>query len=118
MKICFFTENYYKGGLDTFLINLINAWPDTNDQLTVVCNDSHPGLVTLAEKIDRIFKIQRYRRVFSSLIAQGQSSSNWGRSTSVRSFFAWGYRVLQYPILFPWYVFTLIFFFGVATLIG
>jgi len=27
MKICFFTENYYKGGLDTFLSNLINVWP-------------------------------------------------------------------------------------------
>ena len=27
MNICFFTENYYKGGLDTFIINLLNEWP-------------------------------------------------------------------------------------------
>lgn len=111
MKVCFFTENYYKGGLDTFLINLINAWPDINDELTLVCNGSHPGLENIAYKVNRPLEIRRYYRLFTSPIAQGQSLLRWGRSFLVRTFFRFAYRFLQYPILFPWYVFTLMLFF-------
>jgi len=64
VKICFYTENYYKGGLDTFLINLFNAWPDEKDELTLVCNESHAGLTTIVEKTLRPNKIKRYRRFF------------------------------------------------------
>jgi L-malate glycosyltransferase len=100
MKICFFTENYYKGGLDTFLINLINSWPDKKDELTIVCNGTHPGLDTIAEKTFRPVRVHKYYRLFTSAIAQGQST-----------FFVWAFRFMQYPILFPWYVFTLMLFF-------
>ena len=111
MKICFFTENYYKGGLDTFLINLINAWPDVNDQLTLVCNGTHAGLDTITEKTNRPLEIKRYYRLFTSAIAQGHSTLSWGQSFPVRAFFGLARRFLQYPILFPWYIFTLMFFF-------
>jgi glycosyltransferase involved in cell wall biosynthesis len=111
MKICFFTENYYKGGLDTFLINLINAWPDINDELTLVCNGSHPGLENIRDKTNRPLGIKRYYRLFTSPIAQGQSSLRWGQSFPVQAFFRFAYRFLEYPILFPWYIFTLMFFF-------
>lgn len=111
MKICFFTENYYKGGLDTFLINLFNAWPEAADELTLLCNDTHPGLATVAEKTLRTIKIKRYCRVFTSTVAQGQSTLKWSRSFPIRAFFVLSYRLLQYPILFPWYVFTLMLFF-------
>ena len=111
MKICFFTENYYKGGLDTFIINLFNAWPDLNDELTLVCNNSHSGLETIAEKTIRPIKIKKYRRLFTSQIAQGRSSSKFLQSLPVRAFFVLAYRILQYPILFPWYLFTLTLFF-------
>ena len=53
MKICFFTEIYYKGGLDTFLINLFNAWPNKKDNLTLFCNESHPGITTIEKKTTR-----------------------------------------------------------------
>jgi L-malate glycosyltransferase len=111
MKICFFTENYYKGGLDTFLINLLNAWPDKKDELTLVCNGTHQGLDTISEKTIRPISVEKYYRVFTSPIAQGQSTLKWSRSFPVRAFFALAFRFLQYPILFPWYVFTLMFFF-------
>lgn len=111
MKICFFTENYYKGGLDTFLINLFNAWPVVKDELTLVCNGTHPGIDTIAAKTLRPIKIERYYRVFTSAIAQGQSTSKWMRSFPARAFFVLAFRLLQYPILFPWYVFTLTLFF-------
>jgi len=111
MKICFFTENYYKGGLDTFLISLINAWPDLDDKLTLVCNGSHSGLKTIAGKINRPIKVSRYYRIFTSSIAQGFSRFSWGRSLPIKFFFSLARRLIQYPILFPWYVFTLILFF-------
>ena len=111
MKICFYTENYHKGGLDTFLINLFNAWPGEKDQLTLVCNGSHQGLETIAEMTNRPLKIKTYYRLFTSNIAQGQSALKWSRSFPVRAFFLWAFRFLQYPILFPWYVFTLMLFF-------
>jgi glycosyltransferase involved in cell wall biosynthesis len=111
MKICFFTENYYKGGLDTFLINLFNAWPDAKDELTLVCNDTHPGLDTIAGKTLRLIKIERYYYIFTSLIAQEQSSLKWSKFFLVRAFFALAFRILEYPILFPWYVLTLMLFF-------
>lgn len=111
MKICFFTENYYKGGLDTFLINIFNAWPDSKDEITLVCNGAHPGLVTIAAKTIRPIRVERYYRVFTSAIAQGQSTLKWCRSFPVRVFFVLTFRLLQYPILFPWYVVTLMLFF-------
>ena len=111
MKICFYTENYYKGGLDTFLVNLFNAWPDEKDELTLVCNGSHAGLATIAEKTLRPIKVEKYHRIFTCAIAQGQSTLKWSQSFPVRAFFVLAFRFLQYPILFPWYVFTLILFF-------
>lgn len=111
MKICFFTENYYKGGLDTFLINLINAWPDAKDELTLVCNGTHSGLDTIVEKTNRPLKISRYYRVFTGAIAHGQCDLKWSQSFSVRIFLGLARRLFQYPILFPWYVFSLVFFF-------
>ena len=111
MKICFYTENYYKGGLDTFLINLFNAWPDEKDELTLVCNESHAGLATIVEKTLRPIKIERYRRLFTHLIVQGESSFAWSRFFPARRLFELAFRLLQYPILFPWYVVTLTIFF-------
>lgn len=111
MRICFFTENYYKGGLDTFLINLINAWPDARDEVVLFCNGTYPGLVNIVENTNRPLKIEKYYRVFTSAIAQGQSTAKWSRSFPVRKFFALTFRIIQYPILFPWYVFTLMFSF-------
>ena len=50
MKICFFTEIYFKGGLDTFLINIFNTWPNKNDQISLVCNASHGGINNIKQK--------------------------------------------------------------------
>jgi glycosyltransferase involved in cell wall biosynthesis len=51
MNICFFTESYYTGGLDTFIINLINQWPHEEDNLTLFCNNSHGGMELLKQRI-------------------------------------------------------------------
>ena len=51
MKIGFFLQNIKKGGLDTFVIQLIKHWPYKEDQITLYCNKSHPGLDYLNQNI-------------------------------------------------------------------
>ncbi len=109
MKICFFTENYHKGGLDTFLINLINAWPNLDDELTVVCNSTHPGIETITSKVRRRIVVSAYSRLFTSSLAKGLSS--FMGASLLRRLFSLSYRVLQYPVLFPWYVLSLAVYF-------
>ena len=60
MNICILTENYYRGGLDTFIINLINNWPNQNDEFTIICNKSHPGLNDIKKRVKKLTKIKRY----------------------------------------------------------
>lgn len=57
MKVLFFTENSYCGGLDTFLITLMDHWPDGDDELVLICNRGHPGLAVITERIHRKIRI-------------------------------------------------------------
>ena len=107
MKVCIFTENHLKGGVDTFLINLINAWPISEDSLTLMCNSSHPGLETISQKVKRNFAMKKYNRFFATKLAAGQDKYGVGQLFPVRAFYVLTYRLLQYPVLFPWYVFSL-----------
>ena len=52
MKIAFFVENIQFGGLDTFIINLLNNW-QSDDELTLICNISHPGLSLLKNRLNK-----------------------------------------------------------------
>ena len=97
------------GGLDTFLINLINAWPDSNDEITIVCNGTHPGLNSIEKNATRQLNIERYFRLFTSNLAQGQNT--WGQYFVVRAFFVMLLKIIQYPIILPWYIGTLINYF-------
>lgn len=111
MRIAFFTENSYKGGLDTFLINLFNAWPDENDELTFICNKSHPGLATIKNQTTRKVDFKLYWFFYTSPIALGQSSFNIARWKIVRAFFVFSHFLLQYIFLCPWYILNLSLFF-------
>lgn len=48
MKTAFFTQNIKRGGLDTFILNLIANWPE-QDGVILFCNRSHPGLAALSK---------------------------------------------------------------------
>lgn len=61
MRIAFFTENGYAGGLDTFLTNLINHWPNPEDELVLICNRSHPGLEIVARNLTRPCRVVAHR---------------------------------------------------------
>ena len=52
MRVAFFTQNVKKGGLDTFVVNLLLHWPST-DSITLFCNRSHPGLADLRVRVPK-----------------------------------------------------------------
>ena len=51
MRVIIYTENMKYGGMDTFIVNLTKYWPDKNDELFVICNDSHPGINFLSKNL-------------------------------------------------------------------
>lgn len=53
MKIIIFLENTQRGGLDTFCSLLINHWPNADDHLVLIYNESHPGKDNLKDSISR-----------------------------------------------------------------
>ncbi len=57
MRILYFMEDYFCGGVDTFMINLINSWPQASDELVLVCNQKHSGLGLLRKSIFRPLKL-------------------------------------------------------------
>lgn len=59
MKIGFFLQNSKKGGLDTFVLNLLKNWPEKDD-LTLFCNSSHPGLEYLQENVPKSVTVLSY----------------------------------------------------------
>lgn len=63
MKLLLFCENYRKGGLDTFLINLINNWPE--DDIYLMINKTHDGISELQKRLvlpNNIIETQLFSR--------------------------------------------------------
>lgn len=60
MKILLFTEIYDCGGVDTFLINLINAWPVEGDSFVLVANKDYPGLAMVERGVARRVTVIRH----------------------------------------------------------
>ncbi len=110
MKICFFTEIYHKGGLDTFLINIFNSWNRESDSIHLICNKTHPGLKNIINKTRKNIILETYSRLFTSRIYTNQSLNN-SLESYLRGFLKFIFRLVEYPIIFPWYVFSLMLFF-------
>lgn len=71
MKILFFTENIHRGGLDSFLIYLINHWPNKEDKIQIICNASHPGIGDIKSAlIGQCEVIPHQMPIYSDLIAK------------------------------------------------
>ena len=54
MNIGIFYQNNKQGGLDTYLINLINNFPDKKINFYIFCNKSHPGIKNLKNKLVKV----------------------------------------------------------------
>jgi L-malate glycosyltransferase len=61
MRILIFTEIYDSGGIDTFIINLINNWPETNDEFILISNEDYPGLINIKNRVSKSVSFQGYK---------------------------------------------------------
>ena len=59
MGIGFFLQNSKQGGLDTFVLQLLQNWPEKDD-LVLFCNVSHPGLEYLRENVPKSVTVLSY----------------------------------------------------------
>ena len=50
MNILIMTEIYDSGGIDTFIVNLINNWPNETDTFTLITNHNYPGLKNIKKR--------------------------------------------------------------------
>lgn len=108
MKIVLFTENHYRGGLDTFLIALINHWPYPEDDLVLICNRSHPGLEVIRSRLSRKCEITMHDLPGHSEWYRGNSPRGFLSSRLMRLCLSLLRKVLAYP-LFVLYVVALVF---------
>jgi glycosyltransferase involved in cell wall biosynthesis len=60
MHILLFTEIYDCGGIDTFISNLVNNWPNSSDEFTLIANKNYPGLEIIQKKVKRKITIKRH----------------------------------------------------------
>jgi len=65
MRIGFFIQNSKRGGLDTFLINLINNFDNKNHELCIIYNKSHDGIIDYKKKIKKEVKYIYYDYLLS-----------------------------------------------------
>jgi glycosyltransferase involved in cell wall biosynthesis len=106
MKICILTENYYKGGLDTFLINLFNSWEEASHEIILECNETHPGLDDIVMKTSRSIILRAYKTPIFNLLLKIKKMKGIGRKLfylPANLFF----KFIKYPIIFPAYIFVL-----------
>ena len=57
-------QNCKMGGLDTFVIELLSHWPG-KDELALFCNESHPGLENLRQRLPDSVTIVPYEFLIS-----------------------------------------------------
>ena len=104
MKICFFTENSYKGGMDKFVYTLANNWPNKEDEITILCNSSHPGYEDINNQLNPKNVIKPSNIVLSWELKSTIANYLPRNIISIISF------VLKY-LLFPYQIFKLYIYF-------
>lgn len=90
MKIAILTENYHKGGLDTFIINLINSWPNRDD-FYLISNEEYPGLDYVYDKTNGNINLIKYKNFQKRISQKG-------------GIFKYLAKIFKYPIFLPCYV--------------
>ena len=55
MKILIITDFYYRGGLETFIYNLLQSW-DEKDSFNIICNDNNPSIKFLTIRHPRFIE--------------------------------------------------------------
>lgn len=100
MRIGFFLQNNRKGGVDTFVINLVNHWPDADDELMLICNATHPGIETIRSAITRPLSINLID-ISPPLAAHG------GGQFSIPTIISKAWVHIKRVAYFPWLVWSI-----------
>lgn len=90
MKILLFTEIYDCGGIDTFVINLINSWPNKEDSFVIIANADYPGLNIIENRVVRPCEVIRHNMItYPNLFINNTLLNNLKKITSplLRYFF-------------------------------
>ena len=107
MRLCLFTENYLKGGLDTFIVNLLKNLPD-DVVITLVCNNNHSNLLYLEDVLsDRveIIKYEFFTNIVIKYLYDAKEIKILGLVYKYIEYF------LRFTILTPYYIYMLRRFF-------
>ena len=98
MKLCIFTENYLKGGLDTFIINLINYIPD-EFLVTVVCNKNHKNIKHIQNESKDTVNFFLYQYFTNTILGYYYKLNN---VRAIASFLRLVEYILRFTILTPY----------------
>ena len=80
MRLLLFMESYYCGGVDTFVINLINNWPGDADELILACNANHAGLENIKTSLKRPCRvIENKMKIFTGFFVKIRKLSVFDR---------------------------------------
>ncbi len=99
MKTLLFTENFYAGGMDSFIVNLINYWP-SDDEFILMCNHDHPGLEIIEKRLTRPCRIIRHKVIIESQLDRKFSHSYFLNLVRKFSMLPGQYLLLLYHILY------------------
>jgi L-malate glycosyltransferase len=76
MRVCIFVDSYHKGGVDTFILNLLQSWPNKNDNFILLHNESYPSIDKIHNSIIDNVKFKSYNFLISNDFFMGKSLKN------------------------------------------
>lgn len=103
MKIAYFVENYGRGGIDTFISNLLrkNLF---NDKIYLIYNENNPGITSLK-------KIKRIKLIKYSIFSWDQIFNKY--KNNIFLFFLKIIYSIFFPVTFLYQIIRLYFFFKI-----
>ena len=100
-RICLLTENRYRGGLDTFVKNLVGNWPNTDDEFLFLANKSHPGIGDVLEALHTDVSLFPLFTPYSKILDGIHSGSNKTTNIVFKKLLRLIYMIFYFPIFVP-----------------
>jgi glycosyltransferase involved in cell wall biosynthesis len=100
-KICLLTESRYKGGLDTFVKELIGNWPNSEDEFSFLANKSHPGMSDILNALNTDANLSNLSTPYTKILDFIHSDSKQTKSIIVKKVLRAAYMVAYFPIFVP-----------------
>jgi glycosyltransferase involved in cell wall biosynthesis len=105
MRICLYTEGYVRGGIDTFIVSLINGWPNNLDEFVILVNEEYPESSALLEKIERKVELLKYKNYSTTMNYRFMVEATLEKRSIARNLFNKFQVILESFTIFPWIVF-------------